>query len=300
VKNRFYILLILLFGTHLYAQDTNPFSIYRTQTDSAEQIAAVIPVNETEEPVTKLEGDNPFSVSHIPIRKNQYKKIESLKAVPRQNKETISIAYLPLWIILGSLCALAYILFLKKNHLQILFRSILNDNFLRMTSYDEAGGQTQPYFLGYLLFIVNISLFLTFIAQKIFDANESYLLLKIFSVCSLFFVAKHLVISFFSWVFEFTKEADLYQFTIVTFRNILAVSFLTLNILFVFGGSGWSKFLAATGILIFIIALLSRYYKGIRIARNYINNNFFHFFIYFCALEIGPWVICYKMAKGLF
>ncbi len=284
------------------SQDTNPFSVFHGEdTISAPIIsddASTAATNEQE--LNKLKVENPFTISHIPIRKNQYKKIESLKTTQKSSdKETISISYIPLWIMCLSLCLLAFMLFLKRNHINVLLRSIMNDNFMRMTGYDENQGRSWPYLIGYMLFIINVALFIVLVLQRVFDVKQSYMILWGIIFCTVFFVGKHLVAGFFSWVFNYDKESGFYQFMIISFRNIMSLIFLALNIVFVFGSPDWSKALAMLGVGVFLMFLLSRYYKGIKIARSYINSHFFQFFIYFCAFELAPWIIIYKLVKDL-
>ncbi len=284
------------------SQGTNPFSVFHGEdTISAPIIsdnASTATTNEQE--LNKLKVENPFTISHIPIRKNQYKKIESLKTTQKSSdKETISISYIPLWIMCLSLCLLAFMLFLKRNHINVLLRSIMNDNFMRMTGYDENQGRSWPYLIGYMLFIINVALFIVLVLQRVFDVKQSYMILWGIIFCTVFFVGKHIVAGFFSWVFNYDKESGFYQFMIISFRNIMSLIFLALNIVFVFGSPDWSKALAMLGVGVFLMFLLSRYYKGIKIARSYINSHFFQFFIYFCAFELAPWIIIYKLVKDL-
>jgi len=294
-----FLLIIFFMGISQLAnsQLNNPFDVYHVE----DTVPKAVILEEVVDEVTsnKLEGDNPFNISHIPIRKNQYKQIEQLAIQPDQEKENISIAYSPLWILAISLCFLAYMLFVKKSHLLGLLRSLSNDNFLKLMHYEQNGGRSVVYFLGYCLFLINFALFLYLVVQNVFTTSVNAGLVVIFLGVLGFFIGKHIVIGLVSWIFEFQKEAQLYNFTIITIRNLLAIIFLTINILFVFGPSIWSKALAIIGAFFFIIFLISRYYKGIKIGRRYVNNNIFHFFLYFCAFELSPWLIVYKLANGI-
>ena len=113
---RIIIIWCLFIGLGLsgQAQVKNPFDIERSDTEAVE---APTQTEATQLIDTKLDDENPFSVSHIPIRKNQYKEIERL-ALPRgEVQENISLAYLPLWLIIFSMCILAYLLFLSLIHI---------------------------------------------------------------------------------------------------------------------------------------------------------------------------------------
>ena len=298
---RFLIFILVAVPWLGQSQSNNPFDIVRSTDTNAVVATSIIPVKEqSTQEVTKIQGDNPFTISHIPIRKNQYKQIESLK-IERNDiqKENISIGYIPLWIIIFSMCLVAYMLFLKKNHIAILLKSLMNDNFMKLTNYEENGGKKMAYILGYFLFLINFTLFLHLVTTKIFSFDQPYQVFYIFGVIVIFFLGKHVINGLFSWVYEFGKMTQVYDFTIVTVRNLMSIIFLCLNILLVFGPDIWSKGIASFGVFVFISFLISRYYKGIRIGRFYINNYFFHFFLYFCAFEISPWVVVFKIIRDL-
>lgn len=276
----------------------NPFSIIRTSSDTiVQQENPQTETGDVNEVITKLEVDNPFTVSHIPIRKNQYEEIERLAISNTTVEENISLGYLPLWIIIGSMCLLAFLLFTRKDHLAILVRSIMNDNFMKMTNYENDGGKSIPYIIGYLIFILNVALFIFLYLTKQHGYQGRYLFFAVLGAVSVFFLGKHLLNSIFSWVFHLTKESKLYDFTIISFYNLLAVIFLVLNIFLVFGQLSWLKPISIAAVLFFIIALLSRYYKGIRIGQSQLNNYFVHFFLYFCTFEFSPWIIVFTLVR---
>ncbi len=287
------------------SQTANPFSIDRAEVISDMPEEAVVPVEET--PATKIEGDNPFNVSHIPIRKNQYEEIKRLTQTERAVEENISLTSLPLWMIITSLCGLALLIYQRKDHLSMLVRSITNENFMRMTNLDENGGFSFHYIIGYLVYLLNIALFIYLLITKYFSKNSELisqpieggwqLFIKLLGLTALFFLGKHIANRFFGWVFNVPKEARLYDFTIISIYNLIGIFVLFLNILLVFGPGAWMRGLAIMGVTIFIIFLLSRHYRGIRIGRQLVNNYFFHFFLYFCAFEISPWVVIYTLTK---
>lgn len=286
-----FLLICLVIGN---SQGQNPFDLVRTAQDST--------VTATELPTTvsnKIDAENPFDVSHIPIRKNQYKEIERMTIPKEQVAPTISLSYLPLHIILLSMCILAYVLYNKRDHLAVLIKSLSNDNFMKLSNYEENGGRNVIYILGYTLFVVNAALLIYLMATEHFGYDRPYLYPICLGVCVAFFFGKHLMNTLFSWVFHLSKESKLYDFTIITFYNLLGVIFFIINILIVFGPQSWVRALATIASFFFIIFLLSRYYKGIKIARTYVNSHFFQFFIYFCAFEMAPWVIVYKSVSDL-
>jgi hypothetical protein len=280
-----------------FAQDKNPFDVFRTDSD----IDSIV-VSEMADTidVTKIEGANPFDISHLPIRKNQYKEIEQLTLRNNVVKETISIAYKPLWSLICSLCILAFIIFRDKDHVVSLIKSLFNENYLRLMNYESNGGKNAIYFLGYVLFLSNVTLFVYLILTNLYNIDISNLYYKLLAAAILFFVGKHIVLKIISWILNTTKERELYDFKLISDYNVLALFFLSLNILVIFGPEIWLKTLSIIAFICFFMFLLQRYYRGIRIAKYYLGRYFFHFFIYFCAFEFTPWLVVIKLVKNLF
>jgi len=277
-----------------FSQQANPFDIIRNDTLEKE----LIPNNEKQdEETTKLEGDNPFTVSHIPIRKNQYEQIEQLKIRDSSAEESISISYLPLWVIAFSMSLLALVLVRRKHHIISLVRSLFNVNLMRLMANEENNGLSISYLSGYLLFLINLALFIFLVGDKTFANGIQWGYFMIFISVLIFFLGKHLLLSLFGNLYEFEKEAILYGFTIVSLYNILGLFFLSFNILLLFGPDSWIRPIAIVGIGVFLMFLISRYYKGLYIGRKYLNKNFFHFFLYFCAFELSPWVVLYSLFR---
>lgn len=300
MKCNWFLFLIFLFPVVLQGQKENPFDVFRDQdTVFINTIPSSIPKEIITES-TKIEGDNPFDISHIPIRKNQYQEIENLSFKKDVAKETIAISYGPLWIIALSLCLIAYMIYIKKDHFMILVRSLVNDNFLRLINYEQNSGRNQIYILGYCLFLLNIGLFIFLVTRALFDVDLGFGAFILAFALIIFYLGKHIVNAIFSRVFYVSKENEVYDFTIISIYNIISVFFVVLNILMVFGPNGWIKPLSATGVFIYITFLLLRYYKGLRIGRKFVSQNYFHFFLYFCAFEFSPWVITYTLVKDLF
>jgi len=288
-------ILLFVFNASSYSQDKNPFSIIRSAEDTIVEQEPIAPVVEN----IKLEGENPFSVSHIPIRKNQYKEIERLAISNRSVEENISLGYLPIWVLIVSLCLLAFLLFTKSDHILILFRSMMNDNFMKMTNYEQDGGRSMPYLVGYIIFIINIALFIFLYITKVYEYNSRYFYFILLAACLAFFFGKQLVNVVISSIFEFSKESKLYDFTTITVYNLLGIFIIGFNVVLVFGRTSWVQAIATLMAFLFIISLLSRYYKGIRIGQSQLNSYFVHFFLYFCAFEFSPWVIVYTIVKDL-
>ena len=293
------LILVIYLNPTLSGQQGNPFDIARIDVEQPTKASTELD-NTSKQELTKLDTDNPFEISHIPIRKNQFDEIKKLNSSDENKQENIELSYIPLWLIVLSMCLLAVIFIMRRDHLMYIFRSINNSNFMRSFGYTENYGLNKIYTLGYLIFLINCSLFIYLVVSGLYKLDRINVLAYIMGFSIIFFVGKHIFNSLLGWTFIKTKEAQLYNFCISTFNNLNGIIFLILNILIVFGNDTWLKPLALFGVAFFIIALLSRHYKGLLIIYKYFNSHFFHFFLYFCAFEISPWLIVYAYVKKLF
>lgn len=289
------LLCLCLFVLHSEAQE-NPFDIVRSNSDST--AIAPVDIRQDDDVQTKIEGDNPFSVTHIPIRQNQEQEIAQLKTIPSQADKSIDINYLPLWLGILSLILLALQLIVRRDHILLVIRTIFNNNLMRLTAYENNNGWSTAYLLGYLLFLLNLALLLFYNLQPQMAGTTVGIYFALLGAVALFFLGKHLLLSLFALLFEFTKHSAVYSFTILSFYNLMAVILVCLNLILVFGPASWVRIFTVIAVVIFIIITLSRHYKGIVIARKYVDQHFFHFFLYFCAFEISPWIVLYSLSRG--
>ena len=95
-------------------------------------------------------------------------------------------------------------------------------------------------------------------------------------------------------LFDIPKLFHSYVFQQISFLNFLGVVLLPLNSLLIFGASNHQilliMILLISGIIIFTGLL-----KTIKSYQKLLINNFFYFFLYLCTLEIGPYLVVWKL-----
>lgn len=96
------------------------------------------------------------------------------------------------------------------------------------------------------------------------------------------------------YLFDIPKLFHSYVFQQLSFLNFLGVVLLPLNSLLIF--STLSHFiLMITTLVISGVILFVGFMKSIKTYQKLLTNNFFYFILYLCTLEIGPYIVLYKL-----
>ncbi|MEL6924738.1 MAG: DUF4271 domain-containing protein, partial [Bacteroidota bacterium] len=106
---------------------------------------------------------------------------------------------------------------------------------------------------------------------------------------------KHLILRLVAAVFPVQKEVLLYNFTIIIFNIVLGIMLMPFNLFIALATSPVAKILIYIVLGLVGLAYLYRSLRGIFIASKYLTFNKFHFFIYFCTVEIAPLAIDVKL-----
>ncbi len=149
--------------------------------------------------------------------------------------------------------------------------------------------------------ILSVSLFI-FFAIRIFQPQTTVegplLLLQIATLYAVFIAAKYCIEKIVGIIFSIEKQVNEYLYQKLSYRNMVALLLLFVNVLFVYlfvPSRGALIIIGGIMLLINCISLFSSYKNK----RNFIFKNFFYFILYLCALEISPYVILYHVAVYL-
>lgn len=145
---------------------------------------------------------------------------------------------------------------------------------------------------------ISLSIFLffsynTFIGPLNFDL---LLFLKLMLAVSLFFLIKTMIERLLGSVFGMETLLDQYLFQKITFKNFSGLLILLCNLLLIY--SDFNHFYLILSMLFVLgVILLVGFLNSYQMNLNEINRNFFYFLLYLCALEIGPYVLLFKVLK---
>ncbi|ARV10020.1 hypothetical protein BTO05_10375 [Winogradskyella sp. PC-19] len=178
---------------------------------------------------------------------------------------------------------------------------IWNDRYIKIYAKEQ---RKIDVFTGllFLNFIVTLGIFIFLSYSHLKDSNvfdNNYLLLILFSVIAITLIVKALIERLVAHFFEFSEFAKIYLFQKSTYKNISGLLLLLTNILLLFSKLDKKLVLYST-ITILLLINISGFLRFLKLYQKAVISNFFYFLLYLCALEIGPYVILYKVIKDYF
>ncbi|MBK8632548.1 MAG: DUF4271 domain-containing protein [Saprospiraceae bacterium] len=243
----------------------------------------------------KLKENNPFEVSHIPLKR---KTTPSIGQIPLDIKPKVSSNFI-FWLMLFTLPLLALVLASKRDLLSKLTRSLFNENVLKLTKRQDGSGLSLHFVLMYIVFFINASVFIYLVLRHYYNLATVqiwfYVLVGVTSV----YIVRHLTLRIFGWLFPLEKESALYSFTIMFINLLTGLLLIPINLLMAFGPESFFQPAFIVGLIIIGILLLIRYIRGFLISANFILSDIFLFFVYLCTLEIAPLLLGYRLIANL-
>ncbi len=177
---------------------------------------------------------------------------------------------------------------------------IYNDRYLKLYSREKK----RLDIFSLLLFINFILATATFVFLSLKDLKT--LSLNIYSALPILIVALSLIIILKSLLerivghfFEFSDVIKTYLFQKNAFKYISGLLLVLANVLILYSHFDKKIIIYITFGLLFLINL-NGFIRFLKLYQKNIINNFFYFLLYLCALEIGPYVILYKVFKDYF
>lgn len=146
--------------------------------------------------------------------------------------------------------------------------------------------------------VISISIFLFFSYNNLVETASFDLLtfLKVILAVTLFFLIKIMVERLIGSLFGIEPLMDAYLFQKTTFKNYAGLVLLFFNLFLIYSSIN-AKFLIISALsLIFLlntIGCINSYRNNL----NLISLNIFYFLLYLCALEIGPYILLFKVLK---
>ena len=95
-------------------------------------------------------------------------------------------------------------------------------------------------------------------------------------------------------LFDIDALIDAYLFQKTNYKNYLGLILLPINVILIYGLTPSKGIIIAVLILLFLINLTG-IFATFKNNQKLLLNNIFYFILYLCALEIGPYIIIYKL-----
>ena len=205
------------------------------------------------------------------------------------------------WLSIFLILSVVIIGFLRISSMKFL-RELFNSAF-----YSQAANKmyssvnirnSMPSFVLSILFFVNTGLFifeaLAFYQESIFNQEGFLLLLIIGGILIVYDVIKWFLYRMTGFVFDTSLLNGEYLFNPTMLSQVYAIVLLPIISVIPFVNGWIVPNLIKLGVGMFIVLYIWQLFRGIKI---FFQNTFsgFYMFLYFCALEILPLVILYKI-----
>lgn len=301
LRNKNYILLFLpivlvLYTLHTFGQandvSSNKDTSVSVDPGVVEPLRKILPYEKKlpkaiEQEVNKNANTNQLAKDNISID-----EIRNVKPLYSENKTILFYLFLVMVLIVG---------FVKSSYtgyLSAIQRSIFNTNLAHQFHRTMGARMVQPFSMLFIFNLLSISTLLYLITQNfsdyIFTAPIQHFFI-ILLVVAAYHVFKLFLNNFLSSIFKLKNVLSFYQFNFFLVEVAVCILIIPLLMLATFNGAFNTKILLLICLSIFIIGHLYAYFKGILSSLRLIVFHKFYFFLYFCILEIGPFLILFKI-----
>lgn len=199
------------------------------------------------------------------------------------------------WVFLGQLGLIVFVRATFRREFAEVFTVFVNSTLVQQLFREtQAGGMRMSYFLMNVVFAISLGTWI-YLAMKINSSGMSYadyiLYPAIVITVIVLLSARSIALSLTAWLLRSPKELGLFEFTDWQLFRATGVLLYPFNAFLAYANSPLRYYVFALTLVILITFLLFRVLRGFEIGRTYFGQNFFHFLVYLCALEIAPVLI---------
>jgi hypothetical protein len=209
-------------------------------------------------------------------------------------REVVSNEWFTIFIVLG-LVLVTLSKFLFENRFKDFLLVIGNSKYLKIYSRDQKfiDGFDTLMFLN-LLISVSIFSFIAYSELVLPSEFDLTLFVKVLFAIGALILIKVLLERLLASLFEIDELIDAYLFQKTSYLNYSGFVLLPINILLTYSITP-SKPLIYTVISLVLLINLIGFITSFKKHQKLIFDNLFYFILYLCALEIGPYLILYKL-----
>lgn len=279
-------LILTLFGLSIVVgQETkNPFDI-----ENRVPQEEIITTTESE-----LLGDgNPFDIHKKQTSKNRKGKKIAKQSDARPSTQIDQLALAGLLLV-----PLAFLMTLFRGVFNDFFESVYRDRkfnqfYRRMNSMWAA-----PHIMFYVYFLISISVF-TYLVFEYYGLRIAHPLWKSLGITALYigvyFIAKHILVSWLGDTFEVKNESTRYGLLFMTFNIAAGVLLTPVNLLLILGPVDTKGTVIVIGIILLALTILLLLLRSFSLSNKLLSQHPIHFFAYLCSIELAPLFIVIKL-----
>ncbi|GAA4246282.1 DUF4271 domain-containing protein [Winogradskyella damuponensis] len=172
-----------------------------------------------------------------------------------------------------------------------------NSKYLKIYTKDQKFIDQFDSFL-FINLALSFSIFIYF-AHSTFISPipfELIAFLKLLFAVSTIIIIKTLIERLIGSLFEIDSLIDHYLFQKTTFKNYSGIVFLIANLFLLYTNIPLEITLISAFSLVCLINVIG-FLTSFKTYQKLINLNFFYFLLYLCALEIGPYILLFKVIR---
>tara|TARA_R110002111_G_scaffold120475_1_gene183704 strand:- start:12399 stop:13049 length:651 start_codon:yes stop_codon:yes gene_type:complete len=172
-----------------------------------------------------------------------------------------------------------------------------NSKYLKIYTKDQKFIDQFDSFL-FINLSLSFSIFLFFAYSTFVSPLDFELVsfLKLLFVVSTIIIIKTLIERLIGSLFEIDSLMDQYLFQKTTFKNLSGIVFLMANLFLLYTKLSIEIIITIGFSLVCIINFIG-FLSSFKTYQKLLNPNFFYFLLYLCALEIGPYILLYKVIR---
>ena len=200
------------------------------------------------------------------------------------------------YLLLGVSFILALVQAVFPKYLKNIFDIFFQPSFRQRQTREQLTQEYFAIFLLNILFVLSTSIFLTLISTHQIQSNKlfwQFLFLSILTL-SIIYTTKYSFTRFIGWVFNQQSVAESYNFLTFLINKIIGVVLVPLIFLISYSSTELKEFSITVSFIIIALLLFYRFIRTVTTLRQLLKVSGFHFFIYFCSVEILPLFILYK------
>lgn len=235
---------------------------------------------------------NPFDVSHIPLRKSKLK--EEINTIKKETRSTVSNNSFIFWLILLALAIMAVVINTKKNVIPRMFMSLTNINILKNNKREERSGFSGQYILLYAVFFINAGVFIYLLLKETGNDGQYTFLYSTVGVIAIYML-KHLGLKIIGLIFPVNPEIGVFNFSIQVYNIFLGMMLIPINLIVAFGPTQGANVFLYIGGGLTVLVFAIRSFRGLLIAKKFVFQYTFHIFLYLCSSEILPILLFAKL-----
>lgn len=187
----------------------------------------------------------------------------------------------------------------KNNILLEIWKSFRNLNYMKLLQKEHKNGWSSPYIILYIVYLINISIFVRFLAIKYNVPLFRYSLWKIALVVTVLVSLQHISLYVIAFMRKRLSEPLNYNFIIITINIMTGLILLPINLFIAFSNDSISSAAISGGLIILSLSLVIRWFRALVNSLRIIIGDSFHFLLYLCSCEIVPIIIVVGYVRNL-